>query len=84
MGGGHGPRPRGRRGKDTVVPYVVSLEDLYKGKTVGMMLERKGICGVCEGTGGKKGAKLRQCVKCEGRVSCFLYLLSPLIRHCSL
>jgi DnaJ-class molecular chaperone len=75
-GGGGGPRfrERAKRGKDTVVGYEVGLDDLYKGKTVGMMLERKGICGVCEGSGGKKGAKLRKCVKCEGKVS-FLTLV---------
>jgi len=48
--GGPG-KPFGKRGKgeDTVVPYEVSLEDLYNGKTVKVNMEKEVECGVCKG-----------------------------------
>ncbi len=47
---GPGPsRPKPRRGKDTTVPYEISLEEAYKGKRVVMMLERDRICSACKG-----------------------------------
>ena len=40
----------GRKKKqDTVIPYDVSLEDLYKGKHVKMNMEKEVICAVCQG-----------------------------------
>ncbi|CCM00072.1 uncharacterized protein FIBRA_02099 [Fibroporia radiculosa] len=42
-----GPGPRGgrrARGEDSVIPYDVSLEDLYNGKTVKMNMEKEVIC----------------------------------------
>lgn len=47
FGPGHGPR-RGK-GEDTVVPYEVTLEDLYNGKAVKMSLEKEVVCGTCKG-----------------------------------
>ena len=47
---GPGPsRPKPKRGRDTTVPYEISLEEAYKGKRVVMMLERDRICGACKG-----------------------------------
>ncbi|KAL7413289.1 hypothetical protein BDY24DRAFT_389564 [Mrakia frigida] len=66
-GGGGGFRQNRSTGEDTRVAYEVSLEDLYNGKKVMMNLERQGICGHCDGTGGKKHAKPKQCVKCQGK-----------------
>jgi len=43
------PRPKPSRGKDTTVPYYISLEEAYKGKRVVMMLERDRICQGCKG-----------------------------------
>ncbi|OCH95463.1 DnaJ-domain-containing protein [Obba rivulosa] len=63
-----GPRgPRRSRGEDSVIPYEVSLEDLYNGKTVKMNMEKEVVCGVCKGSGAKGSAKPKQCVKCEGK-----------------
>lgn len=65
-----GPGPRGStrgRGDDSVIPYDVSLEDLYVGKTVKMNMEKEVICGVCKGSGAKGSAKPKPCVKCEGK-----------------
>ena len=45
---GFGPERR-PKGKDTTVPYEVTLEDLYNGKTVKMNLEKEAVCGTCQG-----------------------------------
>lgn len=63
-----GPGSRRRtRGEDSVIPYDVSLEDLYNGKTVKLNMEKEVLCGVCKGTGAKGSAKPKKCVKCEGK-----------------
>lgn len=47
---GGAPRNRKpRRGEDSVIPYDVTLEDLYLGKTAHFNLERNVICSHCEG-----------------------------------
>ncbi|KAI0389400.1 DnaJ-domain-containing protein [Xylariaceae sp. FL0594] len=66
MGGmGGGPR-RPRRGPDEEAKYSVSLEDLYKGKTVKFAAEKSVICGHCKGSGGKDKAKPQECERCKG------------------
>lgn len=62
--GGGRSRRRGR-GKDVVHQLSVSLEDLYKGATRKLALEKNVICDKCEGRGGKKGAAER-CPNCNG------------------
>ncbi|KAI0166388.1 DnaJ domain-containing protein [Xylariaceae sp. FL1272] len=65
MGGG-GPR-RPRRGPDEESKYSVSLEDLYKGKTVKFAANKSVICGTCKGSGGKDPkVKPPQCDRCKG------------------
>ncbi|KAF8322476.1 DnaJ-domain-containing protein [Clavulina sp. PMI_390] len=62
------PRSRKpKRGEDSVIPYDVTLEDLYNGKTAHFNLERNVICSHCEGSGGKAKAKQSKCIKCDGR-----------------
>jgi DnaJ family protein A protein 2 len=61
--GGGAPRKR----QDDVIPYEVTLEDLYNGKCVKMNMEKNATCGTCQGSGGKKGTKAKPCVKCEGK-----------------
>ncbi|ORY69894.1 uncharacterized protein BCR38DRAFT_94915 [Pseudomassariella vexata] len=65
MGGPGGPR-RPRRGNDEESRYAVSLEDLYKGKTVKFAANKKVICGTCKGSGGKDKVKPTQCEQCHG------------------
>ncbi|KAK0546614.1 hypothetical protein OC845_004512 [Tilletia horrida] len=67
MGGGGMPRgfPR-RKAQSSVIPYDVSLEDLYKGKTAHFSLEKSIVCATCSGSGGKPGATPKTCVKCGG------------------
>ena len=72
MGGGtpgRGPR-RPRRGDDEVQQYQVTLEDLYKGKTVKFNSTKNVICNHCKGKGGKEGAKAKECETCKGRGWC--------------
>jgi DnaJ family protein A protein 2 len=40
---------RRRKGQDSVIPYDVTLEDLYNGKTVKMNMEKEVVCGGCKG-----------------------------------
>ena len=44
-----GPGPHRRKGEDTEIPYQVTLEDLYNGKSVKMNMEKEVICGTCNG-----------------------------------
>lgn len=49
---GFDPSGRGSRrtkGEDTVIPYEVTLEDLYNGKSVKMNMEKEIVCGTCKG-----------------------------------
>ncbi|RYP35096.1 hypothetical protein DL768_011017 [Monosporascus sp. mg162] len=65
MGGGPGPR-RPRRGPDEESKYTVTLEDLYKGKTVKFAANKEVICPTCKGSGGKEKVKPQQCDRCKG------------------
>lgn len=47
--GGGGSGRRKRRGSDTTIPYEVSLQDLYQGKTVKMQIEKTVVCATCSG-----------------------------------
>ncbi|KAI0925708.1 hypothetical protein AcV5_008373 [Taiwanofungus camphoratus] len=64
---GPGAGPRRSKGKDSVIPYDVTLEDLYNGKTVKMNMEKEVVCSGCKGSGGRGSAKPKPCVKCEGK-----------------
>jgi hypothetical protein len=44
-----GPGRRPGRGEDSVIPYEVTLEDLYNGKTVKMDMEKEVVCSTCKG-----------------------------------
>ncbi|KAF8451833.1 DnaJ C terminal domain-containing protein [Terfezia claveryi] len=55
-----------RRGKDVVQEYDITLEELYKGKTVKLASTRNAFCSTCKGSGGKDKAKPRKCSTCNG------------------
>ena len=66
--GGFGGRARGpKRSPDENQKYEVSLEDLYKGKTVKFSSTKNVICSKCEGSGGAKGAEAKECSSCKGQ-----------------
>ncbi|KAI1469188.1 DnaJ-domain-containing protein [Daldinia caldariorum] len=73
MGGSGAGAPRPRRGPSEESKYSVSLEDLYKGKTVKFAANKNVVCGTCKGTGGKDKVKPQQCDRCKGhgRVEAF-------------
>ena len=47
--GGGGPGMRRSKGRDSVIPYEVTLEDLYNGKSVKMQMEKEVVCSGCKG-----------------------------------
>lgn len=66
FGGGAGGPKRPRKGRDEEQEYEVTLEELYKGKTVKFASTKNIICSHCKGTGGKEKAKPESCQKCKG------------------
>lgn len=66
-GAGSSRRPKPSRGRDTTVPYDISLEEAYLGKKVVMNLERDRICSGCKGSGGRNGVKAGECAGCTGK-----------------
>lgn len=46
---GPGGPSRRRKGQNEVVPYDVTLEDLYNGKSVKLNMEKDVTCNVCKG-----------------------------------
>lgn len=83
FGGGGGPRrPQGpRKGKDLVHRIKVSLEELYRGKTTKLALQKHVICSKCNGKGGKEGA-VKKCGTCNGSgVRVLLRQLGPMVQQ---
>ena len=67
MPGGPGGRPRGpMKGENEEQQYNVSLEDLYKGRTVKFSSTKNVICAQCKGKGGKEKATPKDCSSCGG------------------
>lgn len=81
FGGGHSHgRPRGpRRGEDVVFNLQVSLEELYKGKTAKIAIQRNILCGKCDGKGGKD---VKKCGGCNGSgVKMTIRQIGPMIQQ---
>lgn len=57
---------KSKKTEDAVLNVDVTLEDLYKGKTIRSTSTRNVICKRCEGRGGKKAATPKACGNCEG------------------
>jgi DnaJ family protein A protein 2 len=64
--GGGGPR-RPRRGPDEEQKYEVTLEEMYKGKTVKFSANKQVICVQCNGSGAKEKVKPDTCPRCRGQ-----------------
>lgn len=56
---------RERKGRDTLHPLRVTLEDMYRGKTSKLALQKNVVCGKCNGVGGKEGS-VKSCTVCRG------------------
>ncbi|KAM0791289.1 hypothetical protein ACM66B_005763 [Microbotryomycetes sp. NB124-2] len=80
--GGSRGRPQGpRKGKDLVHRIKVSLEDLYKGKTTKLALQKHVLCSKCNGKGGKEGA-VKKCNGCQGQgIKIVLRQLGPMVQQ---
>ncbi|DAA73129.1 TPA_exp: Uncharacterized protein A8136_5054 [Trichophyton benhamiae CBS 112371] len=66
MPGFAGPGRR-RKGPNEEQQYTVSLEDLYKGRTVKFASTKNVICTLCKGKGGKEKATPKKCSTCGGQ-----------------
>lgn len=66
-GGGGGGRGGPRKARDIMHPLDVSLEDLYKGRTVKLAISRDATCGACAGNGTSDGSPETHCADCRGR-----------------
>lgn len=70
MGGmprqGANSRRQQSRTEDAEVEVQVTLEDLYKGKTIKITSTRNIICHTCEGSGARKRAVPKTCAQCQG------------------
>ena len=67
FGGGMGMRQQGpKKGKSVEHAIKVTLEEIYKGKTTKIAVNRDRICKTCNGKGGKNGAN-STCQGCKGR-----------------
>jgi len=72
-GGMGGPRSRGpRKGKDVVHQQGVTLENLYNGCTKKLSLQKKVLCGKCDGSGvqpefADRRDAIQSCNTCRGQ-----------------
>jgi DnaJ family protein A protein 2 len=86
FGGGGGGRGGGgqrgpKKGKDLIHRIKVSLEDLYKGKTTKLALQKHVLCSKCNGKGGKEGA-VKACQGCHGQgIKIVLRQLGPMVQQ---
>lgn len=64
MGGGASRGPQ--KGKDIKHSISCTLEELYKGRTAKLALNKTVLCKTCDGRGGKEG-KIKQCSSCHGQ-----------------
>ncbi|KAH8905433.1 mitochondrial targeting protein [Coniochaeta sp. PMI_546] len=85
LGGMFGGGPGGQRGppKARTIHHThkVSLEDIYRGKTSKLALQRSVICKSCKGVGGKEGA-VRKCAGCDGHgMKTMMRQMGPMIQR---
>lgn len=79
MGGGRSRGPR--KTEDMGFNLQVSLEELYRGKSAKIAVQRKIICSSCNGRGGKEGA-VKTCPGCQGRrYKTILRQMGPLVQQ---
>lgn len=82
MFGGGVARPAGpKQAKSINHVHKVSLEDVYRGKTSKLALQKSVICPKCDGRGGKEGA-VKKCPGCEGQgVRLITRQMGPMIQQ---
>jgi DnaJ family protein A protein 2 len=79
MGGGRrGPR----RTEDMTFNLQVTLEEVYRGKSAKIAVQRKVVCAKCSGKGGNKEGAVKTCATCHGRgVKTILRQMGPLVQQ---
>jgi DnaJ-related protein SCJ1 len=68
-GGGGGSRgeQEEQKGDPLIVKIAASLEDIYNGRDISVMLTKKSICSHCRGSGAEDSDDVVKCDSCEGR-----------------
>ena len=80
-GGGRGQQ-RQQKGKDVAHVLKVSLEDVYKGKTTKLALNKTILCQKCEGSGAKEKGMKSTCSDCRGSgVKMIVRQIGPMIQQ---
>lgn len=84
FGGGFGGQQRSRgprKGADMDFSLNCTLEDLYKGKTTKIAVQRQVLCDKCDGKGGKADS-VKQCTGCKGSgVRTTIRQIGPMIQQ---
>ncbi|KAK6338427.1 Type I HSP40 co-chaperone [Orbilia blumenaviensis] len=82
FGGGGSMQQQGpKRSRDIVHVHKVSLEDLYKGKTSKLALQKTVVCTKCNGIGGKEGS-VTKCKGCNGMgMKTMMRQMGPMIQR---
>ncbi|KAK6205002.1 dnaJ class heat shock protein [Scheffersomyces amazonensis] len=83
FGGSFGGAGAGRptRGKDIKHAISCTLEELYKGRTAKLALNKTVLCNTCNGLGGKEG-KVKKCSGCNGTGTRFVTRqMGPMIQR---
>jgi len=65
-GGRSGGHSRKRKGKDVMMGYPVTLEDLYNGKETKFQVEKTVLCSGCKGKGTSNPSAHSKCSHCDG------------------
>jgi len=80
-GGRRGQSSGPRRGKDMAHTLKVSLNDLYKGKTTKLALNKSVLCDKCDGKGTKSGNSTT-CPGCKGQGTKFQFRqIGPMLQQ---
>jgi len=79
---GGGGRQGPRKGENIMHELQVSLEDLYKGKTSKLAVQRNVLCPKCEGSGAKPGVEPIKCKTCDGKgIRLIIKQMGPMIQQ---
>ncbi|PWN31145.1 hypothetical protein BDZ90DRAFT_248804 [Jaminaea rosea] len=67
FGGGAGGGGGVRKGQSKQFNIMVSLKDLYVGKTIHLEYDRSVVCHKCDGSGARSKGDVHSCEACQGR-----------------
>ncbi len=58
---------RNRRGRDISIAIEIPFEDSVFGTERRVLIQKTSVCGICGGSGGKKGSEIVTCKVCNGK-----------------